>query len=154
MSLIQQVLALYQGVVKTGDSVELKLWCQEGKEFFTFSRSLANKRRKERKRKRRQFIPFSQSFSGPQETQQSMVRSQAYPWIVVINQNIHNPKLDSRRIPSPCRVPRTGPRETTSQKRGPQEPPSLLRGPQDPPSLGRGPQEPSSLLEVPRIRQL
>jgi hypothetical protein len=67
MSLIQQVLALNQGAVKTGDSVELKLWCREGKEFFTFSRSLPNRRRKKRKRERRQFKPFSQSFSGPQK---------------------------------------------------------------------------------------
>ena len=77
MSLIQQVLALYQGAVRTGDSVELKLWCPEGKEFFTFSK------RKKRKRKRRQLKTFSQSFSGPNETQQSTVRSQESPWTVV-----------------------------------------------------------------------
>ena len=73
--MIQQVLALYQGAVK------LKLWCREGKEFFTFPRSLPNKRRK--KRNRRQFKPFSQSFSGHQETQKFKVRSQESLWTVV-----------------------------------------------------------------------
>ena len=86
---IQQVLALYHGAVKTGDAVELKLWCRENQEFFTFSRSLPNKRRK-----RRQLKLFSQSFSGPLETQQSKVRSQESPWTVVNYQN--NPQYQVR----------------------------------------------------------
>ena len=89
-----QFLALYLGAVNTGDSVELKLWYREGKEFFTFSRSLSNRRRKKRKRTRRQFKPFSQSISGPLETQQSKVRSQESPWTVVNYQN--NPQSQDR----------------------------------------------------------
>ena len=36
MSLIQQVLALYQGAVKTGDSVELKLGARRKRILYLF----------------------------------------------------------------------------------------------------------------------
>jgi len=100
----------------------LILVSRKGRISFTFSRSLPNKRRKKRKRKRRRLKPFSQSFSGPQETQQSKVRSQESPWTVVNyqknpqsrvrfqeNKSLPSSKDGSQRNQFKERCPRTPP---------------------------------------------
>ena len=77
-----------------------RVWCKEVKEFLTFPDPCPT-RVESRKRERRHLKPFSQSFSGPQETQQSNVRTQESSWTVVNYQKNLQSWVRFQKNPSP-----------------------------------------------------